>query len=65
MVSPVNPEQIATQMLNYYDWCIYHDILIMGDSVKVLGHRCDIEYIKTRDINIISTNMVKLGYNAL
>ena len=60
----MNPATIALEFLDHYDWCLYHDIMIMGDSVKVLGHQCDLEYVKTRNVDIIATNMKKLGYNA-
>ena len=52
-------QQAAAEFVNFYRWCLYHDIA-MGSELTVLGWRCPLDVVRSENEAMIINLMEKL-----
>ena len=52
-------QQAAVEFVNFYRWCLYHDLALHSD-VTVLGWRCSLDVVSSEDEAAIMDAMRKI-----
>ena len=58
-VGMMTEQQIASELIDFYKWCIYHNLTLPAE-VNVLGYSCPLSVLKSECEITVVNNMKRL-----